>query len=439
MTSHEAQVPAWPAPLAHSPVAGTVDVPGSKSITNRALLLAAISDSPSTVTGALDARDTRLMLAGLRCLGVTTTSTSGDGSGGISGGIRISPAGDEDRGEREIDCGLAGTVMRFLPPVAALHRGIFRFDGDEAARHRPMAALMRALRDLGADLSPGDTLPFTVAGRGRVAGGSIEIDASESSQFVSALLLAGARFDEGLTVTHIGSRLPSQPHIDMSLHMLRRHVVDVVRPDARTWSIAPGVLRAANWHIEPDLSNAMPFIAAAALTGGQVTVPGIPEDSLQPLARVRELLGLLGCSSSVDGAGLTVRGPQTIRAIDVDLADVGELVPTIAVVCAYADGPSRLRGIGHIRGHETDRIAALVDVFAAVGGRAHALDDGLVIEPGPLRAGRIPTYADHRLATAGAILGLRTPGVEVQDIATTAKTMPEFASMWGSLIAGGSS
>lgn len=438
----------WAAPTTDAPVSGTVHVPGSKSLTNRALLLAALSDGPGKIGGALQARDTELMITALRQFGAvvnarpSTTqiemravqlSSTNPRFGATGLTVDITPADAQPRGDRAIDCGLAGTVMRFLPAAAALHHGRFHFDGDPAAHQRPMAQLLVALQRLGVDLDRATSLPFTIVGSGRISGGDVDIDASASSQFISGLLLAAARFDSGVRVRNNGASLPSQPHIDMSIRMLAHHGVMVDRSHAGEWRIEPQRIRARNWEIEPDLSNAMPFLAAAAMTAGQVTVPGLPPDSLQPITDVRSLLEQFGCATVCDSRGLTVAGPATLRSVDIDMSDIGELVPTAAALCAYADGPSTLRGIGHIRGHETDRISAISTIFAALGGTAHADASSLRIDPAPLRAGVVPTFADHRLATMGALLGLQTPGVLVQDIATTAKTMPNFPEMWLSL------
>ncbi len=448
MTPENSRESLWAAPTADAPIVGRLQVPGSKSLTNRALLLACLSDGESQVRGALDARDTSLMIEGLRQLGATITELAPDTEVSADNhrrgqavsrhkeslSVLVGAPEDGVRGQRRIDCGLAGTVMRFLPAVACLQRGVFEFTGDAAAQARPMGQLLGALTDIGADIDATGSLPFTVTGHGQLNGGAVGIDASASSQFISGLLLAAARFDNGLLVTNTGKSAPSQPHIDMSIRMLQRHGVVVSMPSPGQWHVPAGKLEAHDWVIEPDLSNAMPFFAAAALTEGKVTVSRIPEDSLQPVTQVRNLLHQLGCSTTVDELGLTVSGPTRITAVDVDMSALGELVPTVAALCAFADGPSWLRGIGHIRGHETDRITAITQIFAALGGCARDEGDSICIEPVPLRSAIVPTFADHRLATLGALLGLRTPGVLVEDIATTSKTMPDFPALWFDLV-----
>ncbi|MDQ3405139.1 MAG: 3-phosphoshikimate 1-carboxyvinyltransferase [Actinomycetota bacterium] len=417
----------WSAPRATAPVHATVAIPGSKSITNRALILAALSGSPSTLTGALEGRDADLMIAALRALGVPVQVRGTTIRVGAHSGFS---------GPATIDCGLAGTVMRFVPPAAVLADGEIRFDGDPRARERPMGTVLDALRTVGAKVE-GDSLPFTLAGTGGIAGGTVTIDASASSQFVSGLLLSGARYDKGLTVHHDGDPVPSMPHIDMTVEMLRVAGVTVDTAEANTWRVEPGAITARDWAIEPDLSNATPFLAAAAVTGGEVTVTGWPTTTTQPGDAIRGILEQMGCQVTLSDGALTVRGPALLAGVDIDLHEVGELTPTVAALAALAalaDGPSRLRGIAHLRGHETDRLAALTAEITGLGGEAVETEDGLRIQPVPLHGGGWGTYADHRMATAGAIIGLVVDGVEVEDIATTAKTMPDFPRLWTSML-----
>ncbi|AOW92232.1 3-phosphoshikimate 1-carboxyvinyltransferase [Rhodococcus sp. WMMA185] len=420
----------WKAPRAEAPVVATVALPGSKSITNRALILAALANGPSTLSGALRSRDTDLMIDALRTLGITVEAV-GDGST-----LRVTPG--SLRGGA-VDCGLAGTVMRFLPPLATLADGAVRFDGDEQARSRPLGTILDALRGLGAQVE-GDTLPFTVHGTGSLRGGSVTIDASASSQFVSGLLLSAAAFDEGVTVHHEGKAIPSMPHIDMTVEMLRRAGIEVSTPATGggpdTWRVRPGTTRAVDWVIEPDLSNATAFLAAAAVTGGRVTVPLWPGDTTQPGDAIRDILAAMGAEVHLEGSNLTVRGPNKLAGLDIDLHDVGELTPTVAALAALADGPSNLRGIAHLRGHETDRLAALAHEINSLGGNATETEDGLSIVPAELHGGTWRSYADHRMATAGAIIGLAVDGVEIEDIGTTAKTLPGFENLWATMLSG---
>ena len=413
----------WLSPYVTGPVDALVDLPGSKSITNRALILAALADGPSRVTGTLRSRDTDLMLAGLAALGVGVAADPDDPTT-----VDITPAPLHGGA---VDCGLAGTVMRFLPVTAALADGDVAFDGDEQARARPMHTVLDALRDLGVSID-GDTLPFTVHGSGAVRGGPVTIDASASSQFVSALLLSGARFTDGVRIAHSGSAVPSMPHIEMTIDMLRTAGVRVdVAADAASWTVHPGPIAPVDWAIEPDLSNAAAFLAAAAATGGRVSVPRWPATTTQPGAEIVGVLERMGavCARGDDGL-LTVTGPDVLSPIDADLRDIGELTPTIAALTALARGTSTLRGIAHLRGHETDRLAALTTEITRLGGDCRETDDGLVITGTPLRAGVWQTYADHRMATAGSLLGLVVEGVEIENVGTTAKTLPDFVSMW---------
>ena len=414
-------------------------IPGSKSATNRALILAALAEGPSRVRGALDARDTTLMAGALRGLGVGIEEI-GRGDGTVD--LRVTPG--SLTGSGHVDVGLAGTVMRFMPPVAGLAHGESRFDGDPRARVRPMDVVITSLRALGVRIDDDGrgTLPFTVVGTGQVPGGEVEIDASGSSQFVSGLLLSAARFESGARVRHRGSPVPSLPHIDMTIAMLAESGVPVHltagADDASdlTWQVAPGPIRTFDREVEPDLSNAAPFLAAALVTGGRVTVPGWPTATTQAGDALRDLLAAMGATVVLDARGLTVTGPDTIIGIDVDLHDVGELTPVLAALAALASTPSRLRGIAHLRGHETDRLAALVTEITRLGGDAEETEDGLVIRPRPLHGGVVATYEDHRMATAGAVLGLRIPDIAVEDIATTGKTLPDFTRRWHTMLGG---
>jgi len=405
-----------------------VSLPGSKSLTNRALLLAALSEGPSVVRRPLRSRDTLLMAAALQALGTSIADSAGD--------WHVTP-GPWER-DADVDCGLAGTVMRFVPPVAGLARGEVAFDGDPHMRLRPVGPMLAALTALGVrvDDDGRGALPFVVRGDGSVPGGTVTIDASASSQFVSALLLAGARFDDGVDVRHVGKPVPSLPHIEMTVAALRAHGVDVDDTDANRWAVAPGPVRAVDHAIEPDLSNAAPFLALAAATAGRVTVRDWPADTTQPGDALREILTLMGCDVTRDDVGLTVAGPDRLAGVDLDLHDVGELTPAVAALCALADSPSHLRGIAHIRGHETDRITALASELGALGADVVEHDDGLTIRPAALHGGVFRTYADHRMAHAGVILGCVVDGVLVEDVATTAKTFPDFARAWQDLVLG---
>lgn len=420
----------WSAPCPSAPIHATVAVPGSKSQTNRALVLAGLSagqgQGTSTIEGALRSRDTDLMIGSLRVLGLSVT---GDGPALTVSGA-LDPAFDA-----RIDCGLAGTVLRFVPPLAALSNTSVVFDGDEQARARPIAPLLDALRGLGVDIDASG-LPFAVRGHGSVRGGAVHIDASASSQFVSGLLLSGAAFDDGLEVLHTGATVPSAPHIAMTVTMLREAGIEVDDSTANRWQVGPGKVAATHWSIEPDLSNSVPFLAAAVVTGGVVRIAGWPRVSVQPAQSILDILGLTGAVVRQTDSHLELEGVPDYSGFDVDLHEVGELAPSVAALAALASpgSVSRLTGIAHLRGHETDRLAALSTEINALGGNCTESSDGLVITAGPLHAGTWHSYADHRMATAGAIIGLRTPGIEVEDIATTSKTLPDFTGMWAQML-----
>jgi 3-phosphoshikimate 1-carboxyvinyltransferase len=373
-------------------------------------------------------RDTTLMAAGLRAMGMTLETSDRE--------WRVEPA--PLAGPAEVDVGNAGTVMRFLPPVAALAEGDVRLDGDPRARERPIAPMLAGLRAMGADVSAThDRLPLTVHGRGWLLGGSVTIDASQSSQFVSALLLVGPRCADAVEVRHRGGRLPSTAHIDMTVEMLRSAGVIVEHLDDAAWRVEPGPVNLGRVQVEPDLSNAAPFLAAAAVTGGRVTVAGWPLRTTQAGDALRELLPRFGVTVEQDADGLTVTGPDRLVGADLDLGAVGELAPTLAAIAALASTPSRLRGIGHLRHHETDRIAAMAHEITALGGDVRETEDGIEVRPQPLTAGTVSTYDDHRLATMAAVLGLRVDGITVADVGTTAKTLPGFVELWTDMLAPG--
>ncbi|MET9605647.1 3-phosphoshikimate 1-carboxyvinyltransferase [Streptomyces sp. NPDC006512] len=442
MTETPALHTLWPAPLADGAVHATVTVPGSKSVTNRALVLAALAAEPGWVRRPLRSRDSQLMSDALRALGVgieeTVASSSADGDSGEA--WRIIPAGLH--GPATVDVGNAGTVMRFLPPVATLATGDIRFDGDPRSYERPLGEVINALRALGARIDDDGrgALPLTVQGGGALEGGTVEIDASNSSQFVSALLLSAPRFNQGVEVRHTGATLPSMPHIRMTVEMLRAAGAQVDTPESggekNVWRVAPCALLGRDMVVEPDLSNAQPFMAAALITGGTVTIPDWPRRTTQPGDALRRIFTEMGGSCELTDEGLVFTGTGKIHGIDVDLSEVGELTPGIAAVAALADSESVLRGVSHLRLHETDRLAALTAEINGLGGDVTETADGLHIRPRPLRGGVFHTYDDHRMATAGAVIGLAVEGVEIENVATTAKTLPDFPKMWTDMLAG---
>ena len=436
----------WRAPYrGKRPVNLTVEIPGSKSVTNRALILASLASSPTTLHKPLVSRDSELMVAGLRGLGVRIDeSTAPDGH--LIWTITPQPL----RGPVSIDVGNAGTVMRFLPPVAALAQGLVHFDGDPRSHERPLGPVIAALEALGTSIEHGGKyrLPLTINGgatnsQPAIRGGVVEIDASSSSQFLSALMLIGPATREGITVRHVGSSLPSMPHIEMTVQMLRSFGATVSEPIEGTyeWKISAGGLVGQDLTIEPDLSNAAPFLSIAMVCGGSVTIKDWPSQTTQPGDQLREILtrmgGVVTHTQRGNTSDLTVTSSGHIHGIDIDLHDVGELTPAIAALAALADSPSSLRGIAHLRLHETDRLTALTTEINRLGGSVREEESALHITPAPLHGGEFHTYDDHRLATAGAVIGLLTEGVSVENIETTRKTLPKFASMWSELVGGG--
>jgi len=418
----------WPAPFrGRTPVHAQVRIPGSKSVTNRALILASLATTPSTIRKPLISRDSELMSAGLLALGISIT--------GSDEAWQITPA--PLRGPARVDVGNAGTVMRFLPPLAAFAQGDISFVGDPRSYERPLGPVIKALEELGIEIDHGGrySLPMVIRARGKVKGGALTIDASASSQFLSALLLVAPSMEEGITVTHRGGALPSMPHIEMTVAMLRDFGADVtVDPAAQTWSVKAGVLHGKDLVIEPDLSNASPFLSIAMVCGGSITISDWPRATTQPGDQLRDIFTQMGATVELNDDGLTLTGGSSIHGIDIDLHDVGELTPSIAALASLADSPSHLRGIGHLRLHETDRLAALTREINSLGGNVVEEETALHITPAPLHAGVFHTYEDHRLATAGAVIGLVTPGIEVENVATTRKTLPDFPGLWNSLV-----
>ena len=427
----------WPALFRGSqPVEAFVVIPGSKSVTNRALILAAQADSPSILRRPLVSRDSELMVAGLRALGVgiEEQTVSINGVEELQWTVTPGPL----RGGVKIDVGNAGTVMRFLPPLAALATGDVAFDGDPRSYERPLGPVIKALEELGVSVEHEGrySLPLKLHGTGKIPGGALTIDASASSQFLSALLLVAPSFEDGIVATHKGGQLPSMPHIEMTVDMLRSFGAQVeVNTAAQSWSVKSGKLYGQELVIEPDLSNAAPFLSLAMVCGGSVTIADWPKTTTQPGDQLRSIFTQMGAKISMDERGLTLIGTGVIHGIDIDLHDVGELTPSIAALAALADSPSHLRGIAHLRLHETDRLAALTREINALGGDVVEEESALHITPAPLHGGVFHTYDDHRLATAGAVIGLVVPGIEVENIATTRKTLPDFPGLWSSLLA----
>jgi 3-phosphoshikimate 1-carboxyvinyltransferase len=371
------------------------------------------------------------MIAGLKAIGCGITEDA-------NGDLRITPG--KFRGPASVDVGNAGTVMRFLPPVAALATGLIHFDGDARSHERPVGPVINALEELGVTIEHGNkySLPLTINGSGAIKGGTLEIDASASSQFISALLLIGPATQNGITVKDIGKSLPSMPHIEMTIAMLKvfgtKVESSVDQSGRREWHVAPSALQGQDLIIEPDLSNAAPFMAAAMISGGEVLITDWPKQTAQPGDQLRSIFAKMGAKIEFAGTSLKVSGTGKIHGIDIDLHDVGELTPSIAAVAALADSPSSLRGIGHLRLHETDRLAALATELNALGGDVDEEESVLHISPSSLHSGTFHTYDDHRLATAGAMIGLAINGIQVENIATTQKTLPDFPGAWQEML-----
>lgn len=427
------QAPLWPAPMrGRNSVNAKVVIPGSKSVTNRALILAAQAEGKSLLHRPLISRDTELMAKGLQAMGIGIEMSDELWT--------VTPA--KLNGPAKVDVGNAGTVMRFLPPLSALATGDITFDGDARSYERPLGPVIAALEELGIEIDHGGrySLPMIVKSKGSIPGGSLTIDASASSQFLSALLLIGPSATNGISATHKGGALPSMPHIEMTVAMLRDFGAEVdVNTSKQTWSVKNGKLKGQDLVIEPDLSNASPFLSIAMVCGGSVTIADWPKSTTQPGDQLREIFTRMGAKIEFVSDGLKITGGDSIHGIDIDLHDVGELTPSIAALAALADSPSHLRGIGHLRLHETDRLAALTREINALGGNVVEEETALHITPASafgkdLHGGIFHTYDDHRLATAGAVIGLVVPGVEVENVATTRKTLPDFPGLWQSLV-----
>jgi len=414
------------------PINSKISIPGSKSATNRALILAAIAKTPSRLRKPLSSRDADLMVKGLQSLGCKIDEIKTDQ--GFD--YQITP--QKLSGPTQIDVGNAGTVMRFLPPIASLATGLVHFDGDARSHERPLEPVIKALEQLGASIEHGNKfrLPLTINGSGEIKGGEVEVDASASSQFISALMLLGPATKNGLTIRNIGKSLPSMPHIEMTIQMLRQFGA-TVEVSENSWTVISGDLLGQDLKIEPDLSNAAPFMAAAMICGGSVEILDWPKSTSQPGDQLRDIFAKMGARIEQSNNGLKISGSGKINGINIDLHDVGELTPSIAAVAALASSPSTLRGIAHLRLHETDRLAALANEINNLGGDVTEGPGELLIKPAKLVASQIfKSYEDHRMATAGAIIGLAVKDLIVENIETTKKTLPDFPGMWQEMLNG---
>jgi 3-phosphoshikimate 1-carboxyvinyltransferase len=414
------------------PINAKISIPGSKSATNRALILAAIAKTPSRLRKPLSSRDADLMVKGLQSLGCKIDEIK------TAQGFDYQITPQKLTGPTQIDVGNAGTVMRFLPPIASLATGLIHFDGDARSHERPLEPVIKALEQLGASIEHGNKyrLPLTINGSGEIKGGEVEVDASASSQFISALMLLGPAAKNGLTIKNIGKSLPSMPHIEMTLQMLRQFGA-TVEVNENSWTVKSGDLSGQDLTIEPDLSNAAPFMAAAMICGGSVEILDWPKSTSQPGDQLRDIFAKMGAKIEQNIEGLKISGSGKINGIDIDLHNVGELTPSIAAVAALASTPSTLRGIAHLRLHETDRLAALANEINNLGGDVTEGPGELLIKPAKLVASQIfKSYEDHRMATAGAIIGLAVKDLIVENIETTKKTLPDFPGMWKEMLNG---
>jgi 3-phosphoshikimate 1-carboxyvinyltransferase len=428
----------WSAPFrggltsAGEPINAKISIPGSKSATNRALILAAIAKTPSRLRKPLSSRDADLMVKGLQSLGCKIDEIK------TAQGFDYQITPQKLTGPTQIDVGNAGTVMRFLPPIASLATGLIHFDGDARSHERPLEPVIKALEQLGASIEHGNKyrLPLTINGSGEIKGGEVEVDASASSQFISALMLLGPATKNGLAIRNIGKSLPSMPHIEMTIQMLRQFGA-TVEINENSWTVRSGDLSGQDLTIEPDLSNAAPFMAAAMICGGSVEILDWPKSTSQPGDQLRDIFAKMGAKIEQNSGGLKISGSGKINGIDIDLHNVGELTPSIAAVAALASTPSTLRGIAHLRLHETDRLAALANEINNLGGDVTEGPGELLIKPAKLVASQIfKSYEDHRMATAGAIIGLAVKDLIVENIETTKKTLPDFPGMWQEMLNG---
>jgi 3-phosphoshikimate 1-carboxyvinyltransferase len=422
---------ALPDPMPVSPLEGPIDVvvalPGSKSITNRALVCAALAEGTSTLTNALHADDTEAMVDGLRSMGAEIDAWWSEGRLTISG-----TAGRPISDVAIVDARLSGTTSRFLLPVAGLGEGHRRVDAANRMRERPMREVLDAVRSLGAEVhdigAPGH-LPVEVVG-GTLAGGEVAVRGDVSSQFLSGLLLSGPAMRTGLVARLVGD-LVSQPYVDMTVAVMAAFGAQVQQPDERTWVVEPQTYRATDLAVEPDASAASYVFAAAALLGGRATVAGLGHGSLQGDLGFAEVLERMGAEVERGPSSTTVIGTGRLRGIEVDMRQLSDTAPTLAVVAAFAEGPTRMTGIGFIRGKETDRVGNVVAELRRLGVEAEEEPDGLTVRPGAgaLRPATVQTYDDHRMAMAFALAGLRHEGVQIADPGCVAKTFPGYWSL----------
>jgi len=423
-------------PLCSGPVTGTVRPPGSKSITNRALVCASLARGESLLEGALDSDDTRVMVGGLAALGIPVAADWDRGELRMSGAGGTIPAT-----AATIDCAASGTTMRFLAAVCALGHGTYRLDGTARMRQRPIGDLLAPLRDLGIDAvaeSPGECPPVVIRSSG-LAGGTVSVRGGTSSQFASGLALAAPCTPQGMQIDFTG-RLVSVPYLEMTRRVMERFGARCDPLPDGGWHVPPTGYTGCRYAIEPDASAASYFFAAAAITGGTVTVPGLSRRSLQGDVAFCDALERMGCTVTWhpehghgDECGITVAG-RASRGIDIDMNAISDTVPTLAAVAVFAEGPTIIRNVAHIRDKETDRIGDLVRELRRAGVDAREMPDGLVITPGShvaVHGASIATYDDHRMAMSMALVGLGVPGIQIQDPGCVGKTFPRYwETLW---------
>ncbi len=403
------------------PVVGSIRPPGSKSITNRALVVAALADGTTTLTGVLDSRDTEVMIDSLQRLGIQVAHERASHRAVVTGAGGRIPA-------READLWLenSGTSIRFLTAMCALGSGHYRLDGNTRMRERPIGDLLRSLRSFGIDARSelGTDCPPVLLEATGLNGGVTTVKADVSSQFLSAILMAAPAARETVEI-RLAGELVSVPYVIMTLDVMAAFGVLADRGMPGVYRIAPQTYRARTYDIEPDASAASYFFATAAVTGGTVTVEGLSANALQGDVRFADALEQMGCKVVRKPDALTVTG-GALRGVDIDMNAISDTAQTLACVAPFADGPTRIRNVKHMRFKETDRVAAVVTELKRLGLRADEHEDGMTIYPGPVRPATVATYDDHRMAMSFAVLGLRAPGVVIADPGCTAKTYPKY-------------
>jgi 3-phosphoshikimate 1-carboxyvinyltransferase len=410
------------------PVVSHVDfelsLPGSKSITNRCLLVAALADGESVLENALFSEDSLIFAACLRALGVPVEADEARSAFRVAGRGGILSDGDAS-----LWVGNAGTAARFITSLTIVGRGAYAVDGVAAMRERPMDELLDVLAAQGAEVTwqgkPGH-VPFTIRGAGGLEGGEMTLAAGRTSQQVSGLLLIAPYARRDVTL-RVPGKMVSPSYVDMTIELMRRWGVRVQRPDAETFVVEHGQRYVPSRHaVEPDASGASYFFAAAAAVGGRARVRHLSAASLQGDLRFVDVLERMGCKVSREADAVEVRCDGSLAGVDVDMNDISDTAPTLAAIAPLATGPVTIRNVEHMRWKETDRIHAVVTELARLGARVEELRDGLVVHPSKLHPGVVSTYKDHRMAMAFSILGLRSPGIQISDPGCVAKTFPTF-------------